>query len=40
MANLIKEKTGIEATDMILKFDSRPFEPVTLAERINEIMQR
>jgi len=36
MANLIREKTGIEVTDKILKFDSRPFEPVALAEEINK----
>ena len=40
MANLIKEKTGIKAMNMILKFDSRPFEPVELARRINEVIQR
>jgi 2-oxoglutarate ferredoxin oxidoreductase subunit alpha len=34
MAALIREKTGIMATDNILKYDSRPFEPVTLAEEI------
>ena len=38
MAGLIREKTGIEVTDNILKFDSRPFEPVALAEEINHIL--
>jgi 2-oxoglutarate ferredoxin oxidoreductase subunit alpha len=38
LANLIKEKTGIDVTDKILKFDSRPFEPVALAEEINKII--
>ena len=36
LAALIKEKTGIEVTDKILKFDSRPFEPISLAEEINK----
>ena len=35
LANLIREKTGIMITDKILKYDSRPFEPVSLAEEIN-----
>jgi 2-oxoglutarate ferredoxin oxidoreductase subunit alpha len=35
LANLIREKTGIVVTDKILKYDSRPFEPVSLAEEIN-----
>lgn len=39
MAGLIKEKTGIEVTDSILKFDSRPFEPVALAQEISEKMK-
>ena len=38
LANLIKEKTGIEATDTILKYDSRPFEPIALAEQINKLL--
>ena len=36
MAALIREKTGITATDMILRYDSRPFEPVALADEIND----
>jgi 2-oxoglutarate ferredoxin oxidoreductase subunit alpha len=39
LANLIKEKTGIEATNTILKYDSRPFEPVALAEEINKLIK-
>jgi 2-oxoglutarate ferredoxin oxidoreductase subunit alpha len=35
---LIREKTGIVTTDTILKYDSRPFEPVKLAEEINKIL--
>jgi 2-oxoglutarate/2-oxoacid ferredoxin oxidoreductase subunit alpha len=36
LAALIREKTGIVVTDTILKYDSRPFEPVALAEEINK----
>ncbi len=36
LAALIREKTGIAVTEKILKFDSRPFEPVSLAEEINK----
>lgn len=39
LANLIKEKTGIEATDTILKYDSRPFEPVELAKELNKLIK-
>jgi 2-oxoglutarate ferredoxin oxidoreductase subunit alpha len=39
LANLIKEKTGIEATDTILKYDSRPFEPVALAAELNKLLK-
>ena len=35
MASLIKEKTGINVTDNILKYDSRPFDPIKLAEQLN-----
>ncbi len=36
LAALVREKTGIAVTDMVLKYDSRPFEPITLAEEINK----
>ncbi|MEK9177986.1 MAG: 2-oxoacid:acceptor oxidoreductase subunit alpha [Patescibacteria group bacterium] len=36
MAALIREKTGIEVTDNILKYDSRPFEVAELLKQINE----
>lgn len=36
LASLIREKTGIEITDKILKYDSRPFDPLELAEEINK----
>ncbi len=37
LANLIREKTGIEVTDKILKYDSLPFDPEDLSEQINQI---
>jgi 2-oxoglutarate/2-oxoacid ferredoxin oxidoreductase subunit alpha len=36
MAALIREKTGIEVTNNILKYDSRPFEVAELVKQINE----
>lgn len=36
LASLIREKTGIEITDKILKYDSRPFDPEELAKDINK----
>jgi len=36
LASLIREKTGIEIKDKILKYDSRPFEPMELAKKINK----
>lgn len=38
LASLIREKTGIEKTHEILKYDSLPFDPVELAEQINKII--
>lgn len=35
-AGLLREKTGVVANDMILKYDARPFEPVALAEEIKK----
>lgn len=37
LASLIREKTGIEITQKILKYDSIPFDPMELAEEINKI---
>jgi 2-oxoglutarate ferredoxin oxidoreductase subunit alpha len=37
MASLIRERTGIIVTDNILRYDSRPFDPVELAEEIDKI---
>jgi 2-oxoglutarate ferredoxin oxidoreductase subunit alpha len=38
LASLIREKTGIEIADKILKYDSTPFDPEELAEQINKII--
>lgn len=37
LASLIREKTGIEITEKILKYDSLPFDPMELAEKINSL---
>jgi 2-oxoglutarate ferredoxin oxidoreductase subunit alpha len=34
LAGLVREKTGIAATETILKYDSEPFEPTALAEEL------
>ena len=38
LGGLLREHTGICASDMILKFDSRPFEVLSLAKQINSIL--
>ena len=35
LAALIREKTGLEVSANILKYDSRPFDPIELAQQIN-----
>ena len=37
LASLIREKTGIEIKDKILKYNSMPFDPMELAEKINSL---
>jgi 2-oxoglutarate ferredoxin oxidoreductase subunit alpha len=37
LASLIREKTGIEIKNKILKYDSMPFDPDELANQINKI---
>jgi 2-oxoglutarate ferredoxin oxidoreductase subunit alpha len=37
LAGLIREKTGIEVTDKILKYDSMPFDVIELADQVNKI---
>lgn len=39
LAGLIREKTGIEMTDKILRYDSLPFDPIELAEQVNNIIK-
>jgi len=38
-AGLLREKTGIVAEDKILRYDSRPFDPLELAEEINAYLK-
>jgi 2-oxoglutarate ferredoxin oxidoreductase subunit alpha len=40
LAGLIREKTGIEVTDTILRYDALPFEPMELAEKINSLLAK
>ncbi len=37
LAKLIREKTGVEIKNRILKYDSLPFEPVELAKKFDQI---
>lgn len=39
LSALIREKTGIEKTHEILKYDSLPFDPIELSKQINEIIK-
>lgn len=39
LAGIVREKTGIAATDTILRYDSEPFEPTELAEELARRMQ-
>lgn len=39
LASLVREKTGIQKTHEILKYDSLPFDPIELSEQINNIIQ-
>src|SRR3989344_786312 len=39
MAGLIREKTGIEITDKLLKYDGRPIFPEEIAEKINSTIK-
>lgn len=40
LANLIREKTGIDILDKFLKNDGRPFYPEEITERINSILTK
>ena len=39
LASLIREKTGIEIRDKILRYDSMPFDTVELAEQLNAVLK-
>jgi 2-oxoglutarate ferredoxin oxidoreductase subunit alpha len=39
LAGLLREKTGTEVQHYILQYDSRPFDPLTLAEEINTYLK-
>lgn len=39
LASLVREKTGINIADKILKYDSAPFDPLALAEQINIMLE-
>jgi 2-oxoglutarate ferredoxin oxidoreductase subunit alpha len=38
MAQVIREKTKIDVDHMILKYDGRPFNPISLAKQIKEVL--
>lgn len=38
LASLIRERTGIDITEKILKYDSLPFDPIVLAEQIDSML--
>ncbi|MFA5318593.1 MAG: 2-oxoacid:acceptor oxidoreductase subunit alpha [Patescibacteria group bacterium] len=40
LASLIREKTGIEIKNKILRYDSKPFNPADLAEKINKELKK
>lgn len=40
LAKLIKTETGIEITDLLLKYDGRPFFKEEIAEKINSILKK
>jgi 2-oxoglutarate ferredoxin oxidoreductase subunit alpha len=40
LANLIREKTGIEISDKLLKFDGRPFFQEEIVNKINSVLKK
>jgi 2-oxoglutarate ferredoxin oxidoreductase subunit alpha len=38
-ASLLREKAGIKASSFILKYDGRPFDPMTLSKKIKEVLK-
>ncbi|RLD19690.1 MAG: hypothetical protein DRI33_02645 [Caldiserica bacterium] len=39
LARLVKEKTGIEIKNKILRYDGRPFDPFELHKKIEEVLK-
>jgi 2-oxoglutarate ferredoxin oxidoreductase subunit alpha len=39
LASLIRQKTGIEIKEKILRYDARPFDPLPLAEELNALLK-
>ena len=39
MAQLIRKNTGIEIKDKVLQYDARPFDPLFLASKLNELLK-
>jgi len=39
MAQLIRKNTGIEIKERILQYDARPFDPLSLASKLNELLK-
>ena len=40
MAQLIRKNTGIEITDRVLQYDARAFDPIDLASKLNELLNK
>ena len=40
LGGLIKENTGIEIADNLLKYDGRPFFPEEISEKLEEILKK
>ena len=40
LAGLIREKTGIEITDKLLKYDGRPIFPEEITEKLNQVLNK
>jgi 2-oxoglutarate ferredoxin oxidoreductase subunit alpha len=40
MAQLVKEETGFEITDKLLKNDGRPIFPEEIADKLNSILEK
>ena len=40
MAQLIRKNTGIDIKDTVLQYDARPFDPLSLASKLNELLNK